>query len=97
MIVCAAIQVTFQNKTGNATVVIPGWRHSSCWELMAALPGFPGQSNRQEVEGFIDHQGAFLDRYDAFNHALMCGQLSDTTRTSKAEKGERALYSEDLY
>lgn len=33
----------------------------------------------------------------AFDHALRCGQLSETTRTVKAERGERQSYSEDLY
>lgn len=41
--------------------------------------------------------GAFLDRLDAFEHALQCGQLSDTTRTEKASRQERVLFSEDLY
>ena len=95
MIICAAIQATFRAASGvEKTVVIPGWRHSSCWELMADL-GVP--TDRVEIEGFIDHRGYFFDRYDAFQHALDCGQLSDTTRMSKAEKGERQLYSEDLY
>ena len=95
MIICAAIQVIFRSRVGNEkTVIVPGWRHSSCWELMADL-GVP--ADRQEVEGFLDHKGAFLDRLEAFEHALQCGQLSDTTRTQKAERRERALYSEDLY
>lgn len=94
MIICAAIQVTFQRTGKPVEVVIPGWRHSSCWELMAAL-GVP--TDRQEVEGFIDHNGAFLDRLDAFEHALQCGQLSDTTRREKASRQERVLFSEDFY
>ena len=94
MIICAAIQVTFHRAGKPVEAVIPGWRHSSCWELMAAL-GVP--ADRQEVEGFIDHNGAFLDRLEAFEHALQCGQLSDTTRTEKAGRQERALFSEDLY
>ena len=90
MIICAAIKVS----TGTKEIVVPGLRHANCWELMADL-GVPAK--REEVEGFIDHTGAFLDRYEAFDHALMCGQLSDTTRTAKAEKREIILWSEDLY
>lgn len=94
MIICAAIEVTFQRDGRTVTAVVPGYRHGDCWELMSTL-GVPAE--RQEVEGFINHRGDFLDRFDAFNHAVRCGQLSDTTRTAKVEKGERQLYSEDLY
>lgn len=94
MIITAAIQIKFNRNGQTVEAVIPGWRHSSCWELMATLQV---PNDREEVEGFIDHTGAFLDRYDAFDHALMCGQLSDTTRTAKQEKRERQLFSEDLY
>lgn len=94
MIICAAIQITFNRSGKPVEAVVPGYRHGNCWELMATL-GVP--ADREEVEGFLNHKGEFLDRYDAFDHALQCGQLSDTTRTTKAEKGERQLYSEDLY
>lgn len=94
MIICAAIHVRFERAGKIVEAVIPGLRHGDCWELMAVL-GVP--SDRQEVEGFIDHKGTFLDRYEAYNHALLCGQLSDTTQVSKAEKRESVLYSEDLY
>lgn len=94
MIICAAIRITFCRAGKNIEAVIPGYRHGNCWELMATLC-IP--ADRQEVEGFLDHRGNFLDRYAAFDHALLCGQLSETTRTAKAEKGERQLYSEDLY
>lgn len=94
MILCAAIFVTFQRDGQTIEAVVPGYRHANCWELMATL-GVP--ADRQTVEGFLDHTGAFLDRAAAFDHAVSCGQLSDTTRTAKFDKGERQLYSEDLY
>lgn len=94
MILCAAIQITFTRAGKLVEAVVPGYRHGNVWELMATL-GVPAE--RQEVEGFIDHHGNFLDRYEAFDHALQCGQLSDTTLTSKCERRERQLYSEDLY
>ena len=94
MIICAAIFVKFVRNGKTVEAVIPGHRHGSVWELMATLQV---PTNRKETEGFIDHTGAFLDRHDAFDHALMCGQLSDTTRMAKAERRERALFSEDLY
>lgn len=94
MIICAAIHITFTRAGKMVEAVVPGHRHSDCWELMSTL-GVP--TDRVEVEGFIDHRGAFLDRYEAFTHAVSCGQLSDTTCVAKAERRETALYSEDLY
>lgn len=94
MILCAAIEIAFQRDGRTVSAVVPGHRHNDCLELMATL-GVP--RDRQEVEGFITHRGDFLDRYNAYNHALRCGQLSDTTREHKASKGEQQLYSEDIY
>ena len=94
MIICAAISVRFLRSEKYIDAVISGYRHSNCWELMATL-GIPAE--RVEVEGFLNHKGEFLDRYDAFDHALHCGQLSDTTLTCKLERKERILFSEDIY
>lgn len=94
MIICAAILIQFERNGRQVETVIHGLRHSNCWETMAAL-GIPAQHT--EVEGFIDHKNRFLDRYDAFTHALECGQLPATVITHKAEKREIQLYSEDLY
>lgn len=91
MIICAAIKITFQRGRQTVTAVVPGHRHSDCWELMVAL-GVP--TEREEKEGFIDHRGDFLDRYEALKHAIQCGQLSETTRETKTGS---VLYSEDLY
>lgn len=94
MIICAAIQVQFERDGRNVETVIQGLRHANCWETMAAL-GVPAQHT--EVEGFIDHENRFWDRYDAFIHALECGQIPVAVRTHKAENREIQLYSEDLY
>lgn len=94
MIICAAIQVQFVQNGRKVETVIHGLRHANCWETMAAL-GVPAE--RKEVEGFIDDKNRFLDRCDAFSHALECGQLPETVRIHKAEHRENQLYSEDLY
>jgi hypothetical protein len=41
------------------------------------------------VQGFITIDGNFLDRFQAYNHALECRQVSP--------KGSKMLFSEDLY
>lgn len=94
MIICSAIKIQFQHKDQTVEVVIPGLRHSDCYDLMHSL-NVP--MTCEKTEGFIDHHSDFYDRYDAYEHAILCGQLSDTTRTTKRERGERQLFSEDLY
>ena len=94
MIICAAIKMKFKRNNKTVDVVIPGHRHSNCWELAVSL-GVPAE--REEVEGFLDHKGLFLDRSGAYDHAMMCGQLSDTTLISKRERKESILWSEDIY
>ena len=94
MIICSAIKIQFQRKDRTVETVVPGLRHGDCHDLMYSL-SVP--MKREEIDGFIDHEGSFLDRYEAYEHAILCGQLSDTTRTAKRERGERQLFSEDLY
>lgn len=94
MIICAAIQIQFERNGRQVETVIYGLRHANCWETMAVL-GVPAQHT--EVEGFIDDKNRFLDRCDAFTHALECGQLPVAVHTHKAENREIQLYSEDLY
>ena len=96
MILCAAIKVAFERDGREVAVVIPGFRHGIIWELMDELQ-LPPKSKRKEIEGFIDNNGEFLDRFDAFYHAKMCGQLSATVLTYKTEHFENELFSEDLY
>lgn len=92
MIICAAIKITVD---GNKTVVVPGYRHPDCYELLSEL--YAAYSRDNLVEGFIDNSGNFLDRFEAFSHAVSCGQLSSTTLEQKYERCEVQLYSEDLY
>ena len=45
----------------------------------------------------MNHKGEFLDRKEALNHALDCGQLSTTNRWYQEDHSINELYSEDLY
>lgn len=91
MILCVAIKMTVDGKP----VVIPGYRHANCFELLSELHVTYSRDN--VVDGFIDNNGNFLDRYKAFSHAVECGQISSTTMDCKRDKFEVQLYSEDLY
>lgn len=98
MIICAAVKTTFINHLGEeVTVVVTGYRHSNCFDIMTKC-GVPMLKDRwDEEQGFITNTGEFLNRKEAFKHALYCGQLSTTTRESKKDRNEDELYSEDLY
>ena len=49
------------------------------------------------IEGFLDEKNNFYDRYVTCEIAMTNGQMSATTRQYKRDKGERELFSEDLY
>ena len=98
MIICAAVKTTFINHLGEeVTVVGSGHRHGNCLDTMTKC-GAPMLKHRwNEEQGFMTNVGKFLNRKEAFKHALKCGQLSATTRQFKKERNEDELYSEDLY
>lgn len=94
MILSAALQVTFQRPDEEETITVAGHRHMDIYYLLSAFH-VPTVGN--PVEGFMDHEGNFLDRYEAFEHAVNCGQLSWTTIDHKERHCELQLFSEDLY
>ena len=98
MIICAAVKTSFINHLGKeVTVMITGHRHGDCFETMAKC-GVPMPKDRHDEEqGFMTEKGDFLNRKDAFKHALECGQLASTIRYFKETRNEDELFSEDLY
>lgn len=96
MIICAAIKISeFYPDNPTKDLIICGHRHGNCFEVINELKIKVGFSH--QVQGFIDHNGNFLNREEAFIHARQCGQISPTTVDYKKENGELELYSEDLY
>jgi len=104
MIVCAAIKIFLISPlTGRPYpcddgIVIAGLRHANCYETIRDLKmPHNGYDHELTVEGFINHRGDFLTREEAFEHALVCGQLPAQIRGDKGQVGEHQLFSEDLY
>lgn len=96
MIICAAVKIqNYYSDKENKDLIICGHRHGDCYEIIHNL--MPKNVNSQYIEGFIEHNNCFLDREQAFLHAVSCGQLSTTTRWYKEDRSDRELYSEDLY
>ena len=89
MIICAAIKDT---RTG---AVFGGIRHGFIYSAMHDAGITP--PHEKAIEGFLDEKGNFYDCYGAYDIAMTNGQMSATARHYKLEKGERELFSEDLY
>ena len=91
MIICAAIEIEIED----ACLVVCGRRHGDCYEIKSQLAD--KWKHGKVTEGFINNKEEFLDRIEAWKHAVECGQLSKTTRWYKYDHNDRELYSEDLY
>lgn len=102
MILCAALKVRFfeSSKEEFITKIITCFRHGDGLRLINDLNQLCTQVTYKisvEEQGFITTDGKFLDRKDAYKHAIECGQLNQTTLWHKQDRNEDELYSEDLY
>ena len=95
MIICAAIKIQIEGLSHET--IVPCRRHGDGFKILKDLGLKPRVGYKEIAQGFIDQDGDFLNRKNAFKHAVDCGQLSATTREWKASQGEIELYSEDLY
>lgn len=93
MIVCAALKVRL--KDADYETMIPCWRHANGYEILRDFD-VPKDAIQYIDEGFMTSQGGFLDRKEAYAHALQCGQLPAEIRYQKGSVGAE-LYSEDIY
>lgn len=94
MIICAAVKVVM-NNIAETTLIVPGYRHGDCYHVIAHLDS--NWIHSKKTEGFLTHKNEFLDREQAFYHAVECGQLSQANAWYKEDHMENELYSEDLY
>ena len=95
MLICAALLVQVEGL--DHTTIIPCRRHADGFEILRDMGYAPKTKYKVVEQGFIDHNGSFLNRYEALEHAKMCGQLSQSTRWYKESGNDFELYSEDLY
>lgn len=94
MILCAAIKITM-NNIAETSAVICGRRHGDCFQTIVMLNDNWKFCKREE--GFITNTGEFLNRKEALQHAIECGQLSQSTLWYKEDNKIDELESEDLY
>lgn len=96
MILAAAIKYHI-DKT-DEDVVLCGCRHGDIFVQLKGLGFGPRKGYKELEQGFIDHNGNFLDRKQALAHAIECGQLSSKLALLKEERRDfPSLISEDLW
>lgn len=71
---------------------IPCHRHGDAFYIISQFLGYNELDKSRTEQGFLTHEEEFLDRYDAMQHAIACGQLP-----LGADKECKELYSEDLW
>ena len=95
MIICAALEVQVEGLP--YTTILPCLRHGKGFEILRDLGCAPRTKYKVLREGFMNHEGEFLNRKQALIHALEIGQLSATNRWYQKDHNIDELYSEDLY
>lgn len=88
MIVCAAIK--FHLEATDSDVILCGVRHGDIFKQLKDLGFKPHNGYKVIEQGFMDNKNRFLNRYEAYEHAIRWGQCPDTFHG-------RVLYSEDLW
>ena len=97
---CVRFHTKEYNKTpwANSTKVpstmfdIPCHRHADAFYIISQFLDASEIDKPKTEQGFLTHDGTFLNRHDAMNEAIKCGQLPPEAKEQCAE-----LYSEDLW
>ena len=71
---------------------IPCHRHADAFYIISQFVDASEIDKPRTEQGFLTHEDQFLNRYDAMQHAIACGQLPPD-----ADKECKELYSEDLW
>lgn len=96
MVICAALSIAQPSEN----IIVCGYRHFDCYETLYTLDeelSLHARKFNLITNGFLATGNRFLNREEAYQEALHCGQLSAVTRNEKEKKNEKTLYSEDLY
>ena len=71
---------------------IPCHRHADAFYIISQFLDSSEIDKDKTEQGFLTHDGTFLNRYDAMDEAIKCNQLPPFAKNECAE-----LYSEDLW
>lgn len=97
MILASAIKYYIEDT--DKEVILCGARHGNIFEQLEGLGFDPRKSYKEIEQGFIDHKNNFLTREEAYEHAKMCGQISEKIiyERENGGVGGRKMISEDLW
>lgn len=89
---CVRIYTKTESKFQGMVFDIPCHRHADAFYIISQFMKPEDIDKTKTQQGFLTHDGTFLDRYDAMDHAIACRQLPPEAKMACAE-----LYSEDLW
>lgn len=75
-------------------ILYKGKRHHDCIRSAVEATGIKPVIGDQ---GFITDEGLYLNRYEAAQHAIACGQIVAGKAKIRHEFDGKCLYSEDLW
>ena len=91
-IASACVIIHTKEEYGDREITIPCHRHADAFYIISQLLDHDEIDKPRTEQGFLTHDGTFLNRYDAMQHAIACGQLPPG-----ADSECKELYSEDLW
>jgi hypothetical protein len=89
---CVRIYTKPDSKFMDTMFDFPCHRHADAFYIISQFVDASEIDKSRTEQGFLTHDGRFLDRYDAMQHAIACGQMLPEDAERCAE-----LYSEDLW
>jgi hypothetical protein len=95
MLICAALLIQVEGL--DHSTILPCRRHGDGFKILKDLCYVPKTKYKVVSQGFINHNGEFLDRKEAFKYVKEIGQCNTTQRWYWEDHAQDELYSEDLY
>ena len=92
MIASACVIIYTKEEYGDRAITIPCHRHADAFYIISQLLDHDEIDKPRTEQGFFTHDGTFLNRYDAMDEAIKCGQMTEEDKMRCVE-----LYSEDLW
>lgn len=93
MIIAAAVK--FYIKKTDQEVIMCGLRHDAVFKQLKALGFLPHDGYKELEQGFLTTDGDFLNREQAYCHALKCNQIKHDNEPQRIYQPQ--LFSEMLW
>ena len=91
MIVSAAVKI--KDLRQDKEIIIPCHRHCDAFYILKQFAYKKNVDYKEIAQGFLDEEGKFYNRVQAYDHALSEWQLNEDV----LEEHRKELFSEDLW